>query len=251
MLLKLIKHEFIGTYKQSGGLIMAFLLLTLTLCGLNVIYDEVVEFQIFVGLLIVLFIIYIITVTFLFFTVFALNVKRFSKNIFSEEGYLTNTLPVSASQIIISKSLVAMVWSIAASISVVVSVYILQFCSFGEGLYTSMDINIKSIFDNPLYKFRVSMMAIIFLLSLYFLCYYAVASGRKSGKKSYLKTFFIVFAIFIAWLIVLSYIFVAFEMDDFLSSSDIVNIFTVYQFIMCVIFYIATRWNLKNNLNLE
>ena len=39
-----------------------------------------------------------------------LIVRRFAKTVFGREGYLTNTLPVSAHQLILSKLLVAFIF---------------------------------------------------------------------------------------------------------------------------------------------
>lgn len=48
---------------------------------------------------------------------------RFYKNIYTDEGYLTNTLPVTARQIILSKLFVGVIWSFITGAAVSISVF--------------------------------------------------------------------------------------------------------------------------------
>ena len=47
---------------------------------------------------------------------------RYYKNVYTDEGYLTNTLPVTARQIVISKLSVGILWSIITGAVVCISV---------------------------------------------------------------------------------------------------------------------------------
>ena len=65
--------------------------------------------------------IYIVTIV--------LIVRRFAKTVFGREGYLTNTLPVSAHQLILSKLLVAFILDIISSLVILLSIGIIAaFC---------------------------------------------------------------------------------------------------------------------------
>lgn len=58
-----------------------------------------------------------------------LIVRRFAKTVFGREGYLTNTLPVSAHQLILSKLLVAFILDIISSLVILLSIGIIAaFC---------------------------------------------------------------------------------------------------------------------------
>ncbi len=52
---------------------------------------------------------------------------RFYRNIYTDEGYLTNTLPVTPRMIILSKLLVSSLWSIISGIVVFLSIFMLIF----------------------------------------------------------------------------------------------------------------------------
>ena len=54
-----------------------------------------------------------------------LIVRRFAKTVFGREGYLTNTLPVSAHQLILSKLFVAFILNVISSLVVLISIGII------------------------------------------------------------------------------------------------------------------------------
>lgn len=56
-----------------------------------------------------------------------LILQRYYKNLFSDEGYLTFTLPVKTSHIILSKLFSAVIWQIVVAISVIIGVFIFIF----------------------------------------------------------------------------------------------------------------------------
>lgn len=70
-------------------------------------------------MLYVFFIIGVITVTFLYLAI------RTQKNLFSDEGYLTHTLPVSPQKILLSKLFIFWTWTLIDLVCVIISVFIL------------------------------------------------------------------------------------------------------------------------------
>ena len=76
----------------------------------------------------------LLMIIYVFFAIFAIAVGgfvtsilvylRFYKNLFTDEGYLTFTLPVSRSSIFFAKTLNAFIWSVANGILIAVSVLI-------------------------------------------------------------------------------------------------------------------------------
>jgi hypothetical protein len=65
---------------------------------------------------------------------------RYYKNIYTDEGYLTNTLPVTPRQLILSKLFVSTIWNAITSIVIAISVFLLVHFA----LVTHTDINIFS-----------------------------------------------------------------------------------------------------------
>ena len=106
MFRKLLKHEYIYIFKSFAPIYGIYLALTLvfklliTLDCNSSVSDNSTTFDVAF---------YIVAITFYLFTfILALltisnNVKRFKDNMFSHEGYLTNTLPVTPNQHILAK----------------------------------------------------------------------------------------------------------------------------------------------------
>lgn len=130
MLGKLLKYEFRATGRTLAPLYGALLLMTLvvkfqlfyyTRQGHNLIPQE------FLGQLIASLttILYVALIVAIFVMTLVLLIQRFYKNLLGPEGYLMFTLPVSVHQLILSKLLVALAWTLISGVAAIVSVFIL------------------------------------------------------------------------------------------------------------------------------
>lgn len=119
MLGKLIKYEFKACSRYFVPVYIAMVLIFLInsfLVYSNLNNREVND--VVVGIMV-----FITFGVFIVFSVISIYViaKRFGQGIFGDEGYLTNTLPVSTSNIIISKAIVILIFSILSTIVMIVS----------------------------------------------------------------------------------------------------------------------------------
>lgn len=140
MLGKLIKYEFKATYRVFALIFSGVLFLAIINRMLFGFAENSWNYGINRGLENFLTIITGISVTLyglfimaMFVVLTIVIIQRFYKNLFTDEGYLMHTLPVSPWMHIISKMLVATLWSIVSFIVVTISVFILL--SFGDILY--------------------------------------------------------------------------------------------------------------------
>lgn len=118
-LLLLILHGILLVYTLIGRLGIAF---GLSGAGDTMVSSVTTMYGIVAGLYIfvyVLFIFAIVVATYVYLAI------RFQKNLFSDEGYLTHTLPVSPTKLIWSKMLVAWAWIAIDFLCVAVSVLLL------------------------------------------------------------------------------------------------------------------------------
>lgn len=126
MLGKLTKFEFKATARTMLPLYLAVLVLTLVNKGFLYLQGSAILadynsgvlgmiIKIMGGFSMAAFVAFIVAT--LFFTVF-ISVQRFYKNLFTDEGYLMHTLPVSPKSLIGAKLLVSAVW-FAASLAVI------------------------------------------------------------------------------------------------------------------------------------
>lgn len=126
MLRKLLKYEFKSTARSFG----IVYLIMVVLCGLTGILDsvsQVITIDSSVTLTLVA-----LTIMFLFAAVIittVLNLNRFEKGVFRDEGYLLNTLPVHPWQIIASKLIPAVVWTIVTILVMGISMILMGVCS--------------------------------------------------------------------------------------------------------------------------
>lgn len=116
MLIKLIKHDLIATRGEFLGIYLGFILLSIVAPILILNGPEWMQvlsvFSVF-GVLIAIIIITLLAI-----------IRLFQKRLFSNEGYLTWTLPVSVKLNLLSKVIVGVIWNIASFLVVWLGVFI-------------------------------------------------------------------------------------------------------------------------------
>lgn len=141
MLGKLIKYEFKETYKMGG--LMLLLILAVSLLGvvgfvspLSMLMEhgEVLEAAeepivsvVWVMTMVVSLVLYIIVLIGVMYGILIYSGVHFYRSMYTDEGYLTQTLPVTPHQLLISKTLVAGVWYLTVEIAMIVSILALVF----------------------------------------------------------------------------------------------------------------------------
>lgn len=122
MLIKLIKHDLLATYREFTGLYVA--LISMAIVGPVVIStkNEWLIAILFFGL----FGFTIATLVVTFMTI----IKLYSRRLFSDEGYLTLTLPVKTRDTIAAKVATGVFWSFAT-----IAVFFLSFTLFTTIFY--------------------------------------------------------------------------------------------------------------------
>lgn len=117
MLSKLIKYDIRSTWRDFAGIYMSILLgvIIVPLLFNNVSYQLVNMAAGFMAFGIVVAVI-VVMITNLF--------KIFNTNVFSRQGYLTMTLPVTSGQIVISKLIVSSMWIVLTGLVSVIGLFI-------------------------------------------------------------------------------------------------------------------------------
>ena len=110
MILHLMKYEIKSTYRIFLTIVVSFILLTVLLCigmtNQNTILLMLFSLSAFV----------IGCATFVAYFVTILN--RYYKNLYGREGYLMLTLPVKGWQLVCSKFIIAMFWSVILGVTI-------------------------------------------------------------------------------------------------------------------------------------
>jgi len=107
MLIKCIKHDLLATYREFSGLYTALILLAIVGPFITKTNNPLLIGLLFLGI----FGVVVATLVVTFLTI----IRLYSRRLFSDEGYLTLTLPVKTSDTVISKVATGTIWSIATA----------------------------------------------------------------------------------------------------------------------------------------
>lgn len=137
MLKQLLKYEFKATKSLYFGLYLALALLSVVL-GVSFRQENArVDNTNFGRLEVILMLLYLSVIFAIAVLCFVSTVQRFYKNLLGREGYLMHTLPVTETQLILSKLLTSMVWVLCSGlvgivcITVMVSIGVIDSETFG------------------------------------------------------------------------------------------------------------------------
>jgi hypothetical protein len=122
MLIKCIKHDLLATYREFTGLYTALILLAIAgpfLIQTKVLFLAVIAFFGIFGVVIATLVVTFLTI-----------IRLYSRRLFSDEGYLTLTLPVKTSDTIISKVATGAIWSFATAMIFLLSSILFVLISF-------------------------------------------------------------------------------------------------------------------------
>lgn len=130
MLGKLMKHEWLSVWKIPT-LLIGVLLAASLLCGAA--FALPMWKSDWVGLsfsVVSLFLIYYMSIIVCSVGIMVYMAVRFYKSMFTDEGYLTHTLPVTSHQLLLTKVITMSLWNLIGIISVVASIFILAGCVY-------------------------------------------------------------------------------------------------------------------------
>ena len=200
------------------------------------------------------------------------GIKRFYTNLFTNEGYLSFTLPVTSTQHIWVKNIIAVISQLASLIMVLLSVCVITMGDVCSELFKALGYIIKMSYEEngyhtTLFILELFVLIVVVISSSYMLYYACIALGQRAKKNrvaASVGVFFIYYLIMQVIATILVIIVAVFEeqlrLDElFLYLSEhpifadhLVNgITTVVYLIGFVIFYFVTKNTIKNKLNLE
>ena len=284
MLKKLLKYEFMSTGRVFGlcyaGVLGAALLLRIlgALAWDNTGNQTAVQMllpvtDIAAGISSLLYggmVIAVIVVTFIFI------LQRFYKNLLGGEGYLMQTLPVTPRQLISSKLIAAVVWTVLSSIVVILSVLVLAISGemFGELVRDLGDIIrfYHETFATPLTVLALEMIVVcvVGIAASVLQIYAAIMIGHQAAKHKIALAVGAYFGISVvisvassilmnllyhivpngAWNALSDWLFVMNDTPMLLVHILLLG-YLVFNMVLAVIFFAVTEWMMRRNLNLE
>lgn len=116
MLKQLLKYEFKATKSLYFGLYLALALLSVVL-GVTFRQEHALAHSTsFQNLEVILMIVYVSVILAIAVLCFVNTIRRFYQNLLGREGYLMHTLPVTETQLILSKLITSMVWVLCSGL---------------------------------------------------------------------------------------------------------------------------------------
>lgn len=263
MLGKLIKHEFRAISKTLGILHIA--LVFITVIGMIAInFNSTNEnLQMISSLTFVMYILILLAVA---VAVTIYLVVRFYRNIFTDEGYLMNTLPVKPYELILSKLFVSFVWCLINGACTAFSIFLL--CLSKSTLDDIVNVwNVMS--DEFLVEAGISMSSfvpyiiigcIVSVLYMFVMFYASIAIGQtfKNHKVlfslgAYVVLYFL--SQIVSTLALLPFGFVTMvNADSFSFQTTILPMMLLSylaSFALLVIYFVITNYIMNEKLNLE
>jgi len=266
MVKKLIKYDFKAFAKVMLPIETVLLGVALLYRIVSFFEEDSIFFNIFNVSTIIIFTIAIIAALLM---TFIFSVVRFYKNLFTAEGYLSFTLPVTPSAHIASKLTVSLIFDVITFLTVIVSVAV---ATAGE---TFVEIVKAGVFlfdraadmiggQTALYVIEFVILALVSVAAAHLLTYMCVSIGQLASKHKVLLAFGIYFAVYVVKQIIsTTFIASGAATDGFRHLADFImeNPRTSAHLALCgmilvelvlgTVYYIVSQNLIKKKLNLE
>lgn len=269
MLDKLIEYEF----KSTARWFLPLYIFTLVMAPLTRLFISIPIFKnkflrpipnIFEAL-------YVLSIVVIIVATMLLIVLRFYKSMSTEEGYLTHTLPVSSTTLIISKLIASFLWSVLAiMVSILSSILLFIEPSDFQEIINAFSSREMAMVLKEFDKYNISLTLLIIggiggiLFGICFAIlkvYAAIAIGQLFNVQKLLASFVSYFLLgFVPQIIMMIFLTITIpnvvHLEDFESNiGGFVN-FTMFfglafEIVLSTIFFVITNYIFKNKLNLE
>ncbi len=140
MLMKLLKYDLKNEFKSLLPVYLLALGMPLVLRILVILNDTWPILATFLGIFTFM---YVLVVIGLFAWTLIVSIKHFYNNVIKDEGYLTNTLPVTRNQIVLSKEITSVLTIVVSTLIAIVSL----FMAFYYGDIKDFLANVNVVFE--------------------------------------------------------------------------------------------------------
>ena len=246
MLGKLIKHDFKNTW-----MVMTFVCALIIIGGIIISLITLIPnkgqdvLNIFFGLLML---IYILGIPALGVFGIIYLISYYHKKLYSNQGYLSFTLPATNAKVALSKMIVAGIWIVLGHISVMASITMVAAAGLGKNFPTEF----SDFTGRGLLNIAIIALSIPHLMS-YFFSISVGQTRRKNKVAGAVICQFIIYFVCLVWLIVemINYGEVSWNMTG-LQVAQMITIKSIIYSIIMTLFFCGVSLRLVNKkLNLE
>lgn len=260
MLGKLLKYDFRTLGKKIIPLFLGLIVLALFTKGFYLIAGDNVILSIPKGFITTIFVIGLIVIPLM---TFIQGITIFYQNLIKDEGYLTHTLPVKKSSIVLSKCIAANVFLLISAIVSIVAFFIVFYSPSLWNTICDITNQIFKIYDSFTVIIMIVTSALGFLMQ-YFMFTLAIALGQLQNTKKGMYSVVYGLVLYtltqiITSVFLLGYMVVDPNLMDKLTQqippvgalNMLLFISLIATILFCFLFYYATVYIFNKKLNLE
>ncbi len=274
MLGKLIKHEWRAFWKIPA--FVSLFLAIFTVFGILALNAKIwaVENPVIQSLSVFVLLFYYIAIIVISFVTVIYTAIRFYRNIYTDEGYLMHTLPVTQKSLIISKLIVSYIWTIITALVIICSIFSLVWTLMSS---TGTDVSVWNLLckmyeslSNPdviaEFKEILGMSPVAFIIYTLFACiitpiysilmiYTSISLGQLFKKHKVLGSVLSYIGIYTALQIIGSIVTAPVMFSaasvEFTSFAPILYFSLAEAIVLIIVFFFLTEWIMKKKLNLD
>lgn len=269
MVKKLFKHEILAYLRMLTPIYII-------LCGIAVMSRILQFFENSNGVYSIIFgtsiVIYVVSIAAALILTMVFIIIRFYKHMFSAEGYLTHTLPVTVNEHIFVKIATAMLSQVATLIAVIASVAIITSGELLVEVFKAISYlyNTFSTLLKPnllYYIIEVIILLIVALIAETLLFYAVISVGQLSRKNRVIASIGVYFAyyvisqiigtVFVVAITLMSNTVISERVTDFIEKNPFKTVhiafigMTVFYALLSIAYYFITSIIVRKKLNLE
>ena len=255
MLGKLLKHEMLYLIKTFSPLYIVYLVLAVSIRVLSLFdkpvsgldegpgYYTIIVFAGIVGIA------YAVLTGILALLTMIDNVRRFKNNMFTDEGYLTNTLPVTATEHIVAKLTAGIINYITSIVVILLGVFIIsgnEASSLAKGIWDLITDDTLPLSD----KLVSLLLGFMIYVSIQLLGYLVAALNSMVNSFKGFLSFGLAFAS-VVFVIIMSSRITAFALSGDLDKNQTILCICAFLLACCIAMYLLIVNIIKKHLNLQ
>ncbi len=268
MLGKLIKNEFINRGKQAASIFIALLCLSCVVAVMSAINEYVyIQNQFFKFSYALLIVVFAVSQYAAVIALLLVSVQDFGKRFFKDQGYLTHTLPVKTSALMLARMVFDLVLIVAIAIFIPLAICIAIrnfsfFSEIGNGIKEMLETRYSGVFEASVVIIDVILICVTFLIlslaSLWmFNASYAIGHAFNNAKRLISVVVFCLMTI-LNWIITYIVGYILLETDAFYVPKHnevtiMMNLIVVIAvaYVSVALYAVITRYVCKKRLKLE
>ncbi len=269
MLGKMLKYDFKDYSKSMLPMCLMLFIISILTRIFSVISENIenlkTAFSILFGISTFVFcIVIIVSLVYCFF----ISIKNYYKKVLKDEGYLTHTLPIKKSSIVLSQIITSTIWIIIIALVVILTLGIAYYeKELIDTIWNALNTEIEG-------QVIISPMVTLIIICLMMLCSYistilaiycsmTIGHGFSNNKIGYSIIAGVIFYVayqILGIILILTIVGINYNDLSVINSNPEIGTNVVFQviigafienFIIGAVAYILTNYNLKKRLNLE